>query len=176
MPPTLEGKRVRLRPLRMDDLAFCLAFANDEDLRPRLRFWRPLDEEGERAWLAGVLAREGAFWAIVPQGAADAPVGLLSLDPVEPVAAHAELGIAIRGREHRGKGFGEEAARLALAYAFGEMGLHRVHLRVYDGNPARSLYERLGFRHEGTLRRDAFKGGAAVDTHLYGLLREEWSP
>jgi RimJ/RimL family protein N-acetyltransferase len=166
---------VRLRPLMMTDLPFCLAFANDEDLRPQLRFWRPMPEDDERRWLAGVIGTDETAWAIVPREGDGAPAGLVSLSEGDVVAGHAELGIGIRGARHRGRGLGEDTIRLVLAHAFGPLGLQRVHLRVYDGNPAQRLYERLGFRHEGTLRRHAFKQGRFLDVRLYGLLREEWS-
>ena len=38
---------------------------------------------------------------------------------------------------------------------------------------ARRVYERVGFRHEGTLRRAHFLGGRNVDVHVMGLLAEE---
>ena len=64
----------------------------------------------------------------------------------------------------------------ALAhYAFNDLGCARVTGRVPDFRPASlDVGLRLGFRHEGTLRR-AHKG---ADFHILGMLREEcrWLP
>lgn len=70
----------------------------------------------------------------------------------------------------RGRGIGTEATRLAVDYAF-QCGVHRVELEVYDFNPrARHVYEKVGFRYEGT-KRDALRfDGGWVDAHLMAIL------
>jgi ribosomal protein S18 acetylase RimI-like enzyme len=54
------------------------------------------------------------------------------------------LQVAVR-RDHQGRGLGTELLRDA-ASAFRDAGLSRVALGVTLANPARHLYERLGFR------------------------------
>lgn len=177
LPPVLEGARVRLRPVREADLDFCHEFANSPELRPLLRFEVPISWEQERAWIHHLdAATQGPTWLM--EDAQDGhSVGLFSLLEWQRVARHAELGLGILHPDDRGRGYGADAIRLGLAHAFSPQGmnLQRVHLSVYDHNPARRLYERLGFRHEGTRRRHAFKAGAYRDLHEYGMLREEWS-
>ena len=54
------------------------------------------------------------------------------------------------------------------------MNLQRVSLYVLDTNHrARSVYETVGFVHEGTLRRARFRHGRYVDLHVMGLLADE---
>lgn len=173
--PTLEGARVTLRHPGPDDLDHLVRFANDEDLRGWLRFWRPMTREEELSWLRGLEAIDDCVWLIVPRGARD-PVGSIGLHDWDRVARHAELGLGILGEERRGRGLGGEACALALRHGFEAMDLQRIHLHVYTDNPAVRLYERLGFRVEGTLRRHGWKRGAFRDQHAMGLLREEWSP
>ena len=175
MPPTLEGSRVRLRPVRDDDLSFLLAVANDPELRGWLRFERPTSESEERAWMAHLHDDEGRVW-VMEEAASRRPLGVISLTEWNQVARLAELGLAILEPADRGRGFGAEACRLALRHGFEEMGLQRVHLNVYEDNPAARLYLRLGFREEGRLRRHTYKRGAYRDVLVMGLLREEWSP
>ena len=175
--PVLDGQRVSLRPVNEGDLDFCHTFANDPDLRALLRFEQPITWEEERAWLMSIDPDEGGpVWLMETRDDARA-VGLFSLTDWAHVARQAELGLGILAPEDRGRGFGHDAIRVALAWAFAPegMNLQRVHLTVYDHNPARRLYERVGFRHEGTRRRHAYKAGAYRDLHMYGLLREEWS-
>ena len=74
-----------------------------------------------------------------------------------------------------GKGYGNEATRLALGFAFNELHLHRVQLTVFDYNPrAIHLYEKLGFQQEGIYREFLQRDGRRFDMYLYGLLRHEW--
>lgn len=85
-----------------------------------------------------------------------------------------ELGIDILA-EHQGKGYGTEAISWALDWAFDVAGLHRVSVRAFEWNyGARKLYERIGFRHEGTAREELFHNGKWWDGYQYGILDREW--
>lgn len=170
--PALEGKAVRLRPPTEDDLEFAHAFANDEDLRGWLRFYRPATEMEELEWIQSLRDEGELVWLI--ESRAGEPLGFCSLH-VEPVGQLAELGIGLLGDGRRGQGHGTDAIRLLLGHAFGALRLQRVYLHVVADNPAARLYERLGFRREGTLRRHTWKRGAYRDQHVMAILREEWS-
>ena len=171
--PPLVGERVTLRHPEPRDLDYLVRFANDEDLRGWLRFHRPMTRSDEASWLHGLEHGDDTVWVMTPPGGAE-PVGSIGLHDLDRLASHAELGLGILGVENRGRGLGGEACRLALHHAFGEMRLQRVHLHVYTDNPAVRLYERLGFRIEGTLRRHGWKRGAWRDQHVMGILCEEW--
>ena len=78
--------------------------------------------------------------------------------------------IALSAQRYFGQGYGTEATRLALAYAF-DAGVHRVSLEVYDFNSrARHVYEKCGFVHEGTMRDALLWRGEWVDAHLMAAL------
>ena len=75
----------------------------------------------------------------------------------------------------RGKGFGSEALSLTLEFGFQELNLHRIQLNVLSYNkPAVKLYEKLGFKKEGTYREFIHRDGKRYDMYLYGILRPEW--
>ena len=78
------------------------------------------------------------------------PVGMTYLADIDHRNRTAELGIVIGEADCRGRGFGTEATRLTLDYAFTVLGLHSVVLWVYDDNVAgRRCYARAGFRESG---------------------------
>lgn len=73
------------------------------------------------------------------------------------------------------KGYGTEALRLFLGYAFRVMNLRRVSLTVFSYNPrAIRCYGKCGFRVEGRLREAVRKEGCYWDEIQMGILREEW--
>lgn len=74
----------------------------------------------------------------------------------------------------RGKGYGKEAMLAMMEYCFGQLGLERLYLDHYTGNPAAYLYLSLGFQYEGVLRKNCRKNGVLYDVHLMILLREEY--
>ena len=87
----------------------------------------------------------------------------------------ASFGIFIGNKRFWGKGYGTEATRLLLRYAFEELNLHRVELEVYDFNTrAIRAYEKAGFRREGTRRQALYREGSWHDIHLMAILKEEW--
>lgn len=74
-----------------------------------------------------------------------------------------------------GRGLVAKAVQVMIAHAFSEMRLNRLEAHCHAGNlRSRALAERLGFRHEGTLRGAEAKGDGFVDVAVYGLLASEW--
>jgi len=85
------------------------------------------------------------------------------------------VGIAIGERADWGKGYGTDAMKTLLRYAFNEMNLNRVTLNVFEYNPrAIRSYEKAGFTHEGRLRAALLRDGKRWDLLYMGVLREEW--
>jgi RimJ/RimL family protein N-acetyltransferase len=103
-------------------------------------------------------------------------IGFIELDDILWNSGSAWYAIAIGDRNARGKGYGTEATRLALQFAFDELNLHRVQLTVFAYNePAIKVYERCGFKREGAFRDQIYRDGVRYDNYLYGILRPEWN-
>ncbi len=84
------------------------------------------------------------------------------------------FGLAIE-REHWRHGYASDAIRLVLRYFFRELGYQKVNSGVYEFNEASiRLHERLGFQHEGRIRRMIYTNGRYWDHILFGLTREEF--
>jgi ribosomal-protein-serine acetyltransferase len=76
---------------------------------------------------------------------------------------------------NRGRGVGRAAVLRMLSYAFGELDLNRVAVRVLATNcDALRFWESLGFRTEGRLREDTWVDDEPVDAYCLGLLAREW--
>jgi RimJ/RimL family protein N-acetyltransferase len=91
------------------------------------------------------------------------------------VHSEAWVGIGIGEREYWGKGYGTDAMRLILQYAFMELNLQRVSLGLHAYNErALKSYEKVGFRLEGRTRSDQLREGMRTDTLWMGILRDEW--
>jgi RimJ/RimL family protein N-acetyltransferase len=102
-------------------------------------------------------------------------VGLVDLVVVQWPHRDAYIGIGIGERADWGKGYGSDAMRLILRYAFDELNLHRVTLTVFEYNErAIHTYRKLGFQEEGRQRQRLRRDGRLWDMLVMGLLREEW--
>ncbi len=83
--------------------------------------------------------------------------------------------IGLGEREYWSKGYGTDAMRVILRYAFDELNLHRVSLGVFDYNArARRSYEKAGFVVEGHARATVARDSQRRGEYLMGILREEW--
>ena len=105
----------------------------------------------------------------------DRLVGFVALFSIEWHNSHGWVAVGIGDPADRGRGFGKEAVRLTLRYAFHELGLRRLSLDVISDNlPAIGLYRGLGFQEEGRLRERVYRDGRASDLIYMGLLRRDW--
>ena len=82
--------------------------------------------------------------------------------------------IYIADEKLRCKGYGKEAMLAVMKYCFEELGLERLYLDHYTGNPAAGLYISLGFKYEGVLRSNCRKNGKLYDVHLMSMLKSEY--
>ena len=85
------------------------------------------------------------------------------------------VGIGIGERDYWGKGYGTDAMKLCVQYAFMELGAQRVSLGLHEYNPrALRSYKKAGFRLEGRTRQETQREGRRYDVLWMGVLREEW--
>lgn len=90
---------------------------------------------------------------------------------------HGESFVAIGLGERRfwGKGYGSDAMRVILRFAFLELNLRRVALDVFGYNPrAIRSYDKAGFVYEGRVREYLWREGRRWDLIFMGILRDEW--
>jgi ribosomal-protein-alanine N-acetyltransferase len=71
-----------------------------------------------------------------------------------------------------GRGITTLAVRAMVEYAFGELGLRRVHAEPFAPNLASArVLEKAGFSLEGRMRASAHKDGSTVDQLLYAIVK-----
>ena len=173
--PTLTGARVQLRPLRASDADDLFAVHSD----PRvMRYWShvPWTDREQAAARIAQLARDRAnaefyTWALTL--ADDRLIGTVSLFAINRTQRRAEVGYALAARAW-GHGYASEGLSLAIAHAFGVIGLERLEADIDPRNEASCrLIERVGFQREGLLRQRWRVAEEVTDSAIYGLLRAE---
>ena len=172
--PVLVGDRLILRAPRSSDVEDRLALGRDPEI-VRMYGGDPdspaLTREQAESWVARLMDHRCA-WVIDHEGRA---VGGLRLDDIDTHDRRASLAIGIQDPVLLGQGLGPEAMRLAIGYAFGPLGLHRLGLRVLEYNTrAIRAYRKCGFVIEGREREAAEVGGQRYDDVIMGLLANEW--
>lgn len=86
-----------------------------------------------------------------------------------------DMGLWI-GETYHGKGYGTMAVSLILDYAFNELNMEKVEAKIFVGNQqSKRIFEKNGFKCEGTIRKCVLKNGQYLDEWLMGILKDEYS-
>jgi UDP-4-amino-4,6-dideoxy-N-acetyl-beta-L-altrosamine N-acetyltransferase len=168
------GEKTRLRAIERDDIPRFLKWLNDPEVRRYLRMYMPLSKAEEERWFERQLeSQNDKVFAIETEDGTH--IGNIGLHRIDWKNRCAVLGIFIGEKDYWGKGYGPDAIRALLRFAFGEMNLHRVELEVLDYNSrAIRCYEKCGFKLEGRRREAMFRDGRYHDALIMGILREEF--
>lgn len=85
-----------------------------------------------------------------------------------------EVGYWLR-QDLQGQGIMTRSVESVITMLFVEVGLHRVKIRAATSNlRSRGIPERLGFKHEGTMRDGGFVNNEYLDLEIYSMLDHEW--
>jgi len=172
-----RGGKVQLAVVQREYLPQYVEWLNDwqvaQFLNPGIPM--PFNLEDETDWFDNRRkSKENFVFAIITLDE-NKLIGNCGLHNVDLKNRTAVFGIFIGDKNYWNKGYGTDATRALLRFAFGELGLNRVELEVYDFNPrAMRAYEKAGFRSEGVRRQALYREGKFHNIHRMGILREEW--
>ncbi|MEX1004825.1 MAG: GNAT family protein [Acidimicrobiia bacterium] len=100
-------------------------------------------------------------------------LGNISIWHVSRLGRTGEIGYWVRS-DHAGRGIATEATAALLDKGFMHLALHKITLRIADGNrSSERVAEKLGFTQEGVLREELRINGVWVDHTLYSILEHE---
>ena len=100
-------------------------------------------------------------------------IGWVSLTTKSALSRRYELGYTTT-KKHRGKGYTYKALRHFIATLFGVDNINRLEAIPYaDNKKSINLLVRLGFKHEGLLRKHNYHDGEYVDCYMYSMLKED---
>lgn len=174
----LYGKNLRLRAIEREDIPRFLRWLNDPEVRRFLVMHEPLSRAREERWFEEQLSRPNELILAIEVlvGNEWVHIGNVGLHRIDLKNRTAVLGIVIGEKDFWGKGYGREAIRVLLRYAFFELGLHRVELETFAFNSrALRCYEAVGFKRVGVRRQAFFREGTFHDVILMDLLAEEFA-
>jgi diamine N-acetyltransferase len=173
----IVGERVALGPIRRDLLPLYQRWLNDfGTLRTLFIPPRPMTLEEETAWYERAAAPDASVVHFtIYETAAWRPIGNSQWLAIDFRNRTAEMGIFIGDAADRGKGYGTEATRLMLDYAFTALGLHSAMLTSYAFNLAgQRAYEKAGFRAFGRRHECHWMGGRLWDEIYMECLASEF--
>jgi RimJ/RimL family protein N-acetyltransferase len=105
----------------------------------------------------------------------DRLIGKAMVQWIEWANGNGFLRLGIGAAEDRGKGYGTQALRMLLRFAFAELNLFRVTALVPEYNTAAiALLKKFGFVEEVRRRQSVERDNKRWDLLVFGLLSEDW--
>jgi RimJ/RimL family protein N-acetyltransferase len=173
----IEGTIVNLRTQEMPDLERNQRWVNDPEVTRFLGMRYMMSLAAEEQWMRERTKTPLSFancgFAIEMKEGRH--IGNCGIHQASPEDRAASVGIMIGEKDCWGHGYGTDAMRTMLKFAFEEMNLHRIELDVYAfNNRARASYRKCGFVDEVCKRQEVFREGRFIDVITMGVLRHEW--
>lgn len=161
--PVLETERLMLRAPKLEDAKHVAALANDKRIAENTRrIPHPYSRADAEDFIAGTNAPNGeiSFLIMTRAGLPIGGCGIATHDDAAP-----EIGYWL-GVKHWGKGYGTEAVRAVIDFAFTELGHDTLSAGARVTNPAsRRILEKCGFQWTGVglCRIRAINSSAPID-------------
>jgi RimJ/RimL family protein N-acetyltransferase len=175
-PEALAGRLVTLRRHAPQNVAAFRRWYADPEIARLARYqqspMRP--EEIERFFSARVVGPDALAMA-VHERSTGRLIGTCAFSQLDGDNGSALYHITIGESDAWGRGYGTEATRLMVDHAFGQLGLHRIALFVFEFNErAIRAYKRCGFVVEGRSRESIWRDGRWWDELAMSILESDW--
>lgn len=172
----LKGNIIYLRPLILKDVnENYLSWLQDNEVMAGIATSGYTLEKLREYVKEKTTSPTTSFFAICVLGS-DEHIGNIKLDFHDRLANVSELGLLIGNKNYWGKGVGFESCNLLLKFGFDQLKLRKIYLAVYGNNTnAIRLYEKVGFRTEGILRKHVCVDGDYHDKYLMGIFKQDFA-
>ena len=174
----LEGKRIKLRPVKEKDINLFLKWFNDPEITQYLTAVFPVTRRAEERWFEELGDFNKSKKVVFSIELIDEQrlIGNCALNSVDLRNQTAEAGIMIGDKKCWSKGYGTEVFQLLLDYGFNQLNLNRVGSAALSFNEKSiGLHKKFGFKKEGVKRKAWFRNGKFNDEIVFGLIREEYN-
>ena len=170
----LETERLVLRPFTLADAPALQRLAGAREVAYNtLLIPHPYPDGAAEQWISKPRTENDLVFAITLRESGELTGGMGLT--VNPDHRRAEIGYYI-GVAYWGRGYATEAGRAVIRYAFEGLRVNRVYAEHFSRNPASGrVLQKLGMRHEGSLRQHMVKWGEPIDVELYGIVRADWA-
>ena len=169
----IKGEKVLLRAIELSDAEILQDMINDEEIeRMMWGYSFPVARHQQVKWIESLSGEKSTFRAMID--ADGTTVGTIILSDIDMRSGTAEIHIKLAKPSQRGKGYGSDAAKALLYYAFNELRLNCVYCRIREDNIAsQKMFEKCGFVKEGCLRQRVYRQNRYYDFYEYSVLKSE---
>jgi RimJ/RimL family protein N-acetyltransferase len=178
-PIVLEGRHVRLEPLRMEHAPELFEAVKEPEIWTWISGAPPKDVEAIERYirLALDLQIRGEHMPWITRRRADGKaIGTTRYGAIDRANRSVEIGWTMLGPEGRRTAANTEAKYLQLRHAFEDLGAIRVWFKTHVRNErSQRAIERIGATSEGTIRNERIlPDGCVRDAKYYSVIDRDW--
>jgi RimJ/RimL family protein N-acetyltransferase len=170
----IAGEHIILRAFEREDAERCYRWMNDPNIVRALKSRYPIAFQNELEWLERAMhshVNERHF--AIERKDDRTHIGNASLHDIDWVSRTSAFGLFIGEPAAWNRGFGSDAIRTLVRFAFDEMNLQKLRINIFDYNDrAKHVLEAQGFVQEGRLRREFYRDGAFHDIVILSVFRD----
>ena len=151
----IQGEKVTLRAISSQDATVLLELMNDPEIEVMLGGSSfPISSEHQLHWIESLSGSSDCLRCMIaPVEEPEKGVGTVILNPIDYKNGTAEIHIKLDRTTGQGHGYGTDAIRTMVRYAFSELRLTCVYAYVLRYNlPSQKVFQKCGFQQEGILR------------------------
>ncbi len=157
----IKYENITLRAIEESDLELLKDMINDPEIENMMTgFSFPVSTYEHKKWF-NTLSNEHNKLRLIVDTKEHGAIGIVMLTNIDWKNRNAEFHIKITGKHNlRGKGYGTNATKALLKYAFEQLNMHCIYSNIIEYNIAsQRLTEKCGFKQEGILRDRVYKNG-----------------
>ena len=171
----IYGDNIVLRAIEESDNDMLLSIINDSETEMMLggSSW-PVSEAEQFKWFEKQLLQHDVLRCIIALKEDSKAIGTLILSDIDSKNGTAQIHIKMSKDGVRGKGYGTDAVKTIVKYAFYELRLNCIYAQILSYNSVSvRLFEKCGFKKDGVLRSRVYKGGKFIDVFEYSILQDD---
>lgn len=171
----IRGELIELIKPELKDMPLLSKWRNDPENRKFYREYQEKSIEDQIYWYHEIMNKDNTWYHFCVRPIGETKIiGIVMLNHIHWVNKTGEFGITIGEKEFLGKGYGKDALLTLFRYGFFELNLNKIWCEVYSNNSAIEMYKKIGLKEEGVLRANVFKHNKYLDSHLLGMLKDEF--
>ncbi len=173
----IEGKQIYLREVRLSDVnEHYYTWLNDSKVNQYLetRFF-PRSIQNIEQFVKYMDGKSNEVLFAICDKTNDKHIGNIKIGPINWIHRFGDVSLLIGEKAYWGKGIATEAIRLVTAFGFQNLNLHKIKAGCYADNlGSKNAFLKVGYKIEGTLRKQFFSNGEYQDSYILGILNDEF--
>lgn len=165
------GYGIHLSDVRESNLSKLKEARNDTQIREWCRQFSLISDFDQDKWYERINTDPSIqMFEIIKNHAL---VGVCGFTSIDRVNQNAEFSLYLFPKQ-LGKGYSKPVLQTLFSHGFCDQNFHRIWGETFEGNHAKSIFDKIGMIYEGENKDAYFKNGKFISSNRYRMLREDF--